>query len=87
MPWVSDLQPVGRYPVNHIGAMLPSVIKYLVAERALNDVTSVFGPKLSELAAEWPTFERDSGRMILSDPLRSAAYSFCSQKVRRLGRA
>lgn len=57
MPWVSDLQPVGKYPVNHIGAMLPSVIKYLVAENALNDVTSIFGPKLSELYSKAPDLD------------------------------
>lgn len=57
MPWVSDLQPVGRYPVNHIGAMLPSVIKYLVAEGLLNDVTSLFGPKLSEIYAHAPDLD------------------------------
>ncbi|MEM8975277.1 MAG: dihydroxy-acid dehydratase [Pseudomonadota bacterium] len=57
MPWVSDLQPVGKYPVNHIGAMLPSVVKYLVAENVLNDVTSVFGPKLSELYENAPDLD------------------------------
>ena len=57
MPWVSDLQPVGKYPVNHIGAMLPSVIKYLVAENVLNDTTSIFGPKLSEIYREAPDLD------------------------------
>lgn len=57
MPWISDLQPVGKYPVNHIGAMLPSVVKYLVAENVLNDVTSVFGPKLSELYEDAPDLD------------------------------
>lgn len=51
-PWISDLQPVGRYPVNHIRGMLPSVIKYLVREGALDDVTTLFGPRLSELYAD-----------------------------------
>lgn len=57
MPWVSDLQPVGKYPVNHIGAMLPSVVKYLVAENVLNDVTSIFGPRLSELYENAPDLD------------------------------
>ena len=57
MPWISDLQPVGKYPVNHIGAMLPSVVKYLVAENVLNDVTSIFGPKLSELYKDVPDLD------------------------------
>ena len=57
MPWISDLQPVGKYPVNHIGAMLPSVVKYLVAENVLNDVTSIFGPKLSELYKDAPDLD------------------------------
>ncbi len=57
MPWVSDLQPVGKYPVNHIGALLPSVIKYLVAENVLNDVTSIFGPRLSELYRDAPDLD------------------------------
>ncbi len=60
MPWVSDLQPVGKYPVNHIGAMLPSVIKYLVAEGVLNDVTSLFGPKLSEIYGDAPDLDFDA---------------------------
>jgi dihydroxy-acid dehydratase len=57
MPWISNLQPVGQYPVNHIGAMLPSVIKYLVASGALNDVTSIFGPKLSEIYKDAPDLD------------------------------
>ena len=57
MPWISDLQPVGKYPVNHIGSMLPSVVKYLVREGLLNDVTSVFGPKLSELYSAAPDLD------------------------------
>jgi dihydroxy-acid dehydratase len=57
MPWISNLQPVGKYPVNHIGAMLPSVIKYLVAEGLLNDVTSIFGPKLSEIYSDAPDLD------------------------------
>lgn len=56
-PWISDLQPVGRYPVNHIGAMLPSVIKYLVAEGALKDVTTLFGPRLSQLYHDAPDLD------------------------------
>ncbi|MEM6498379.1 MAG: dihydroxy-acid dehydratase [Pseudomonadota bacterium] len=57
MPWISDLQPVGKYPVNHIGTMLPSVVKYLVAENVLNDVNSVFGPKLSTLYEHVPDLD------------------------------
>ncbi|MEM7427555.1 MAG: dihydroxy-acid dehydratase [Pseudomonadota bacterium] len=60
MPWISDLQPVGQYPVNHIGSLLPSVIKYLVAAGGLIDVTSVFGPKLSELYASAPDLDFDT---------------------------
>lgn len=56
-PWISDLQPVGRYPVNHIGAMLPSVIKYLVEAGALEDVTTLFGPRLSDLYADAPALD------------------------------
>jgi dihydroxy-acid dehydratase len=67
MPWISDLQPVGKYPVNHIGAMLPSVIKYLVAENALNDVTSIFAPKLSELYSKAP--DLDFGAQNIFRPL------------------
>ncbi len=63
MPWISDLQPVGKYPVNHIGSMLPSVIKYLVAENVLNDVTSIFGPKLSELYKSVPDIEFDTQKI------------------------
>jgi dihydroxy-acid dehydratase len=57
MPMISNLQPIGRYPVNHIGAMLPSVMKYLVAEGVLIDVTSLLGPKLSELYADAPDLD------------------------------
>lgn len=57
MPWIANLQPIGQYPVNHIGAMLPSVLKYLVAAGALNDVTSIFGPKLSELYKDAPDLD------------------------------
>lgn len=57
MPWISDLQPVGKYPVNHIGKMLPSVIKYLVAEGVLNNVTSIFGPRLSEIYSDAPDLD------------------------------
>ena len=60
MPWISNLQPVGKYPVNHIGAMLPSVIKYLVAEGLLNDVTSIFGPTLSEIYDHAPDLDFDA---------------------------
>lgn len=56
-PWISDLQPVGRYPVNYIGAMLPSAIKYLVTEGALEDVTSLFGPRLSQLYQDAPDLD------------------------------
>lgn len=56
-PWISDLQPVGQYPVNHIGSMLPSVIRYLVEQGALEDVTTLFGPRLSELYADAPMLE------------------------------
>ena len=56
-PHISDLQPIGRYPVNHIGSMLPSVIKYLVAAGALHDVTSLLGPKLSELYQDAPDLD------------------------------
>ncbi len=56
-PWISDLQPVGRYPVNHIGAMLPSVIKYLVEAGAIADVKTLFGMPLSELYAEAPAMD------------------------------
>ena len=57
VPWISDLQPVGKYPVNHIGSMLPSVIKYLVRENALADVTSIYGPKLSEIYKDAPDLD------------------------------
>lgn len=64
-PWISDLQPVGRYAVNHIGAMLPSVIKYLVAAGALDDVTTLFGPRLSALYADAPDLDFDAQDVFL----------------------
>lgn len=60
VPWISDLQPVGKYPVNHIGSMLPSVIKYLVQENALSDVTSIYGPRLSDLYRDAPDLDFDA---------------------------
>jgi dihydroxyacid dehydratase/phosphogluconate dehydratase len=57
IPWISDLQPIGKYPVNHIADMLPSVIKYLVSVGMLNDVTTLFGPRLSTLYADAPDLD------------------------------
>lgn len=56
-PMVSDLQPVGRYPINHVGAMLPSVLRYLVGKGTLKDVTTLFGMPLSELYADAPDLD------------------------------
>ena len=60
MPWMTNLQPVGAYPVNHIRDRLPSFIKYLAADGLLNDVTTLFGPTLSELYADAPDMEFES---------------------------
>ena len=56
-PMVSDLQPIGRYPVNHVGTMLPSVMRYLVERGALKDVRTLFGMRLSELYADAPDLD------------------------------
>ncbi len=71
LPWLTDLQPVGAYPVNHIGAQLPSFVKYLVAEGVLNDVTTLFGPRLSELYADAPDMDFTTQRIFrpVSDPM------------------
>ena len=57
MPWIANLQPIGKYTVNHIGSMLPSYIKYLVAEGVLNDVTTLYGRRLSEVYADAPDMD------------------------------
>ena len=68
-PWISDLQPVGRYPVNHIRGMLPSVIKYLVFKDVLEDVTTLFGLRLSELYVD--AADLDFGAQDVFLPLES----------------
>ena len=71
MPWLTDLQPVGQYPVNHIGDKLPSFVKYLVREGVLNDVNSLYGPTLSELYADAPDLEFSTQKIFrpASDPM------------------
>ena len=57
MPWLTDLQPVGQYTVNHIGENLPSFIRYLVKEGLLYDVKTIYGAKLSEVYADAPRMD------------------------------
>lgn len=71
LPWLTDLQPVGAYPVNHISDQLPGFIKYLVDEGMLNDVTTLFGPRLSELYADAPDMNFETQKIFrpVSDPM------------------
>ncbi len=66
MPWICDLQPIGKYTVNNIGSMLPSVIKYLVSEGILDDVTTLFGPRLSNLYKDAPDLDFNSQKIFYS---------------------